>query len=315
LRRGHWLQNHIRTYGLKFKTIYLIHKIKQKTEVRKQKTDKKDDDESGLDPVICHLSSEPERKERYMSRFVILSGPSCVGKGPLYKALRRFYPDLANRLQQIVLYNSRDPRPGEQEGVDYYFRPRAEIEALAQKPGFTSADVRGDLQAIEIAGIEAILEQNKDAFFEGNPFIPAKLSELRELEKISTLKIFLAPLCREEIEFFKDPQQRTDLEKLLPDIMRRKLLRRVKRQKINPSLKDLENIEQRVASAIIELREAWKFDYVIPTHDGEDSENWDAFYYPIGDSRIALLTFAALLQGESPAYAEHWEKDLVPKRL
>jgi guanylate kinase len=229
--------------------------------------------------------------------------------------LRRFYPDLANRLQQIVLYNSRDPRPGEQEGVDYYFRPRAEIEALAQKPGFTSADVRGDLQAIEIAGIEAILEQNKDAFFEGNPFIPAKLSELRELEKISTLKIFLAPLCREEIEFFKDPQQRTDLEKLLPDIMRRKLLRRVKRQKINPSLKDLENIEQRVASAIIELREAWKFDYVIPTHDGEDSENWDAFYYPIGDARKALLTFAALLQGESPAYAEHWEKDLVPKRL
>lgn len=247
-----------------------------------------------------------------MSRFVMLSGPSCVGKGPLYSSLRRFYPDLADRLQQIVLYNSRDPRPGEQEGVDYYFRPRAEIEALAKKPGFTSADVRGDLQAVEIAGIEAILEQNKDAFFEGNPFIPAKLSELEELKSIPTLKIFLAPLCCEEIEFFKDPRQRTDLEKLLPDIMRRKLLRRVKRQKVNPSLKDLENIEQRVSSAIIELREAWKFDYVIPTHDGEDSEHWDAFYYPIGDARKALLTFAALLQGGSPAYAERWEKDLVP---
>ena len=68
-----------------------------------------------------------------MSLFVMLSGPSCVGKGPLYKALRKFYPDLAGRLQQIVLYNSRDPRPGEQEGVDYYFRPRAEIEELATK--------------------------------------------------------------------------------------------------------------------------------------------------------------------------------------
>jgi guanylate kinase len=242
----------------------------------------------------------------------MLSGPSCVGKGPLYSALRRFYPALANRLQQIVLYNSRDPRPGEQEGVDYYFRPRTEIEALATKPGFTSANVRGDLQAIEIAGIKAILDQDRDAFFEGNPFIPAKLGELRELQDIPTLKIFLAPLCKEEVLFFKDPKQRTDLEKLLPDIMRRKLLRRTKRQKINPSLKDLENIEQRVASAIIELREAWKFDYVIPTHDGEDSEHWDAFYYPIGDARKALLTFAALLQGESPEYAEHWEKDLVP---
>jgi guanylate kinase len=220
-----------------------------------------------------------------MSRFVILSGPSCVGKGPLYKALRKFYPDLAGRLKQVVLYNSRDPRPGEKEGVDYYFRPRAEIEELAKKPGFTSAIVR---------------------------FIPAKLSELKELQEIPTLKVFLAPLSGEEIVFFKDPQQRTNLEKLLPDIMRRKLLRRTKRQKINLALKDLENIEKRVANAIVELREAWKFDHVIPTHDGEDSEHWDAFYYPIGDARKALLDFAALLQGETPPGVERWEKDLVP---
>jgi guanylate kinase len=225
--------------------------------------------------------------------------------------LRKFYPDLAGRLKQIVLYNSRDPRPGEQEGVDYYFRPREEIEELAQKPGFSSAIVRGDLQAIEIKSINAILDQDKDAFFEGNPFVPARLSELDEIQEIQTLKVFLSPLCREEILFFNDPLQRTNLEKLLPDIMRRKLLRRTKRQKINLSLKDLENIETRVASAIIELREAWKFDYVIPNHDGEDSEHWDAFYYPIGDARKALLGFAALLKGEVPPDAERWEKDLV----
>ena len=247
-----------------------------------------------------------------MSRFVMLSGPSCVGKGPLYNALRKFYPELAGRLQQIVLYNSRDPRPGEQEGVDYYFRSRAEIEELAQKPGFTSVNVRGDLQAIEIASIKAILDQGRDAFFEGNPFIPAKLGELKELQEIPTLKIFLAPLSEEEIVFFKDPQQRTNLEKLLPDIMRRKLLRRTKRQKINLALKDLENIERRVASAIVELREGWKFDHVIPTHDGEDSEHWAAFYYPIGDARKALLAFAALLQGETPLGVECWENELVP---
>ena len=247
-----------------------------------------------------------------MSRFVILSGPSCVGKGPLYSALRKFYPDLARRLKQVVLYNSRDPRPGEQEGVDYYFRPRAEIEELAKKSGYTSAIVRGDLQAIEAASIRAILDQGQDAFFEGNPFIPAKLSELRELQEIPTLRVFLSPLSQDEILFLKDPQQRTNLEKLLPDIMRRKLLRRTKRQKINLSLKDLENIEQRVASAIVELREGWKFDFVIPNHDGEDSEHWDAFYYPIGDARQALLAFAALLQGETPPGVEKWEKDLVP---
>jgi guanylate kinase len=235
-----------------------------------------------------------------------------VGKGPLYSALRKFYPDLAGRLKQAVLYNSRDPRPGEQEGIDYYFRPRVEIEELAKKPGFTSAIVRGDLQAIEIKSIKAILDQDKDAFFEGNPFIPAKLSELKELQEIPTLKIFLAPLSKEEILFLKDPLQRTSLDRLLPDIMRRKLLRRTKRQKINLSLKDLENIERRIASAIAELSEAWKFDYVIPNHDGEDSEHWDAFYYPIGDARRALLSFAALLRGEIPPGVEQWEKELVP---
>ena len=247
-----------------------------------------------------------------MSRFVILSGPSCVGKGPLYSALRKFYPDLAGRLKQVVLYNSRDPRPGEQEGVDYYFRSRAKIEELAKKSGFTSAIVRGDLQAIEAASIQAILDQGHDAFFEGNPFIPAKLRELSELQEIQTLRVFLSPLSQDEILFLKDPQQRTNLEKLLPDIMRRKLLRRTKRQKINLALKDLENIEKRVASAIVELREGWKFDYVIPNHDGEDSEHWDAFYYPIGDARKALLAFAALLQGEILPGVEKWEKDLIP---
>jgi len=227
--------------------------------------------------------------------------------------LCKFHPGLAGRLKQVVLYNSRDPRPGEQEGVDYYFRSRAKIEELAKKSGFTSAIVRGDLQAIEAASIRAILDQGQDAFFEGNPFIPAKLSELSELQEIQTLRVFLSPLSQDEILFLKDPQQRTNLEKLLPDIMRRKLLRRTKRQKINLSLKDLENIEKRVASAIVELREGWKFDYVIPNHDGEDSEHWDAFYYPIGDARKALLAFAALLQGEIPPGVEKWEKDLVPQ--
>lgn len=247
-----------------------------------------------------------------MGRFIILSGPSCVGKGPLHNALRRFYPDLAGRLTKVILYNSRDPRPGEREGVDYYFRSRVEIEEIARKPGFASADVRGDLHAIEIAPIGKIIEEGKNAFFEGNPFIAEKLGEGEELRKIPTLKVFLSPLTKEEVLYLKDPAQGPILEKLLTDIMRRKLLRRTKRQKTNLSLKDLENIERRAASAIVELREAWKYDYVIPNHDGEDSENWDAFYYPVGDARRALLSFAALLTGESPPGVEQWDRDLVP---
>ena len=56
-----------------------------------------------------------------MGRLIILSGPSCVGKSPLYAALKKFYPQLASRLTKLVLYDSRSARPGEVDGVDFHF--------------------------------------------------------------------------------------------------------------------------------------------------------------------------------------------------
>jgi guanylate kinase len=94
--------------------------------------------------------------------------------------------------------------------------------------------------------------------------------------------------------------------------MRRKLLRRTRRQKLELSAKDLENIETRAASAYGELKEAPHFDHVIPNHDGEDSDNWEAFYYPVGDARKALNAFVALLEGRTPSEVERWEDDLLP---
>lgn len=247
-----------------------------------------------------------------MGRFVMLSGPSCVGKGPLHSALKTFYPDLAGRLEQIVLYNSREPRPGEQDGVDYHFRPRKEIESLAGRPGYVAADVRGDFQCFEVAQLQRILDAGKDPFFEGNPFIPARLRDAGALSGVPTVSAFLSPLSREEVLYLTDPAQQVDLGSFLTDVMRRKLLRRTTRQKGLLSLKDLENIEKRAASAVVELRYASAFDYVIPNHDGEDSENWNAFYYPIGDARKAMLAFADILQGKTPEWSEHWEEDLMP---
>ena len=61
-------------------------------------------------------------------RLVILSGPSCAGKSPLDKALERFFPELHYRLQKLVLYNSRAPRPGETNMVDYHFMSDAQFD-------------------------------------------------------------------------------------------------------------------------------------------------------------------------------------------
>ena len=50
---------------------------------------------------------------------------------------------------------------------------------------------------------------------------------------------------------------------------------------------------------------------MIPNHDGEDSENWEAFYYPLGKARRAFLMVVALLRGQEPTGAERWEEDLL----
>ena len=244
-----------------------------------------------------------------MGRLIILSGPSCVGKGPLHAAFNKFYPEQAAKLQKLVLYNCRSPRPGELDGKDYYFRSREEIERLREKQNFIVLDVRGDLQAVDLKDIERRLATG-DLFFEGNPFVGQKL--LEEFASMdSLLSIFLTPLSREEILFLRSQEPGLSLADFLTDVMRRKLLRRTKRQKNILSLKDLENIERRAASAYSELTEAWRFQHVIPNHDGEDSENWDAFYYPIADARQALLAFADLVGGKTSTFVEKWEEQLL----
>ena len=243
-------------------------------------------------------------------RLVILSGPSCVGKSPLDRALARFHPDLHRRLHKVVLFNSRDPRPGERDGVDYHFRPRTQIEALRSQEKLAVLDVRGDLQALDLTEMAALLERG-DAFFEGNPFVGRLLQTHPALSQVRRLSVFLAPLSKDEIFFLKDPSRNLSLPDLVTDVMRRKLLRRTRRQKGELSLKDLENIERRAGSAFRELQEATHFEWVVPNHDGEDSDNWDSFYYPLGDARRALLAFVDLLQGHVPVCAEKWEAGLL----
>jgi guanylate kinase len=235
-----------------------------------------------------------------MGRLILLSGPSCVGKGPLCAAVGKFYPEAAAKLKKLVMYNSRAPRPAEIDGRDYHFRSREEIESYREREGFVVLDVRGDLQALAYDDVNLGLASG-DLLFEGNPFVA------RELQRA-----FMSRVAREEILHLRSLGQHLVLDDFVTDVMRRKLLRRTQRQKEILSLKDLENIERRASSACTELKEARYFDHVIPNHDGEDSENWDAFYHPVGDARRTLLAFVDLLSGEAPACDEKWEDDLLP---
>ncbi|MBN1158328.1 MAG: hypothetical protein JXA61_03015 [Bacteroidales bacterium] len=249
--------------------------------------------------------------DKQNGRLIILAGPSCVGKSPLTRALARFHPELWKSLHPLVLYNSRSARPGEQDGIDYYFRTRGQIEVLKKEDQFVVMDVRGDLQALDLQELSVSLTKG-NVFFEGNPFIGRVLLTHPALANTDRLSIFMSPLSRDEILFLKAAEYGISLPNLITDMMKRKLLRRTRKQKGELSARDLENIERRASSAYLELQDAHLYQYVIPNHDGEDSENWDAFYYPLSDARLALTAFVALLKGRIPSGIESWEEDLIP---
>ncbi len=180
---------------------------------------------------------------------VILSGPSCVGKSPLFKALGRFHPELSDRLHKLVLMNSRALRPGEIDGKDYHFRTRIQIGALQTDSRHVVLDVRGDLQALDVCDLKNVL-RNGDAFFEGNPFMGRVLQTHPSLAEINRLSIFLSPVSSAEITYLKAPERHISLNEFVTDVMRRKLLRRVRRQKGELSARDLENIETRASKRL-----------------------------------------------------------------
>jgi guanylate kinase len=208
------------------------------------------------------------------------------------------------------LYNDRTPRPGERDGIDYKFSTTDQIKSFENNPDYIFMNVRGDLQALDMKDLTRILLKS-NALFEGNPYIARALLDHPGLESFPKLSVFLSPLSKEEILELKDPGKYIDLRKLVAEIMRRKQIRRKTKQKVEISLNDLEDIERRVNSAYEEMSMAWQFDFVIPNHDGEDSDNWEMFYYPTGDARKTLLAFIDLLNGNIPDIAEKWDKNLL----
>ena len=57
---------------------------------------------------------------------IVLSGPSGVGKGTVCKALLARNP----QVKLSVSATTRAPRPGEIEGVSYFFKTRDEFERM-----------------------------------------------------------------------------------------------------------------------------------------------------------------------------------------
>lgn len=63
------------------------------------------------------------------SRLTVLSGPSGVGKGTVVAAVRRSFP----HVWVSVSATTRQPRPGERDGVEYRFVDRAQFAAMVEQ--------------------------------------------------------------------------------------------------------------------------------------------------------------------------------------
>ncbi len=98
-----------------------------------------------------------------MSRVIVITGPSGVGKGTLIRLLRERVPELG----LSVSATTRAPRPGEENGLDYHFLSDADFDRLVAEGAFLEhaeyagrryGTMRSELERRAAAGEPVVLE-------------------------------------------------------------------------------------------------------------------------------------------------------------
>jgi guanylate kinase len=125
---------------------------------------------------------------------LILSSPSGAGKSTLTKRLLAWDPAIGFS----VSATTRPPRPGEVDGRDYHFRPRAEFEAMAAAGGLLEhAEVFGHLYGSPRAPVEAALAEGRDTVFDidwqGG-------QQIRQAMRDDVVSVFVLPPSIAELE-------------------------------------------------------------------------------------------------------------------
>ncbi|API93830.1 MULTISPECIES: guanylate kinase [Virgibacillus] len=93
----------------------------------------------------------------------ILSGPSGVGKGTVRKALFNQDTDL----KYSISMTTREKRPGEREGVDYFYKSKEAFEALIQENQLLEyAKYVNNYYGTPREYVEEMLELGHDVFLE-----------------------------------------------------------------------------------------------------------------------------------------------------
>jgi guanylate kinase len=167
-------------------------------------------------------------------RLTVITGPSGVGKGTLVNRLLERHP----AMWLSVSATTRAPRPGEEEGVQYFFLERPAFEQLVGRGGLLEwAEFAGNLYGTPRQPVEAQLAA-------GNPvLLEIELEGARQVRQSfpGAFQLFVAPPSFAELE------------------------RRIRGRGTDSE----EAIQRRLARARVELEAATEFDAVLVNADLE----------------------------------------------
>lgn len=169
-----------------------------------------------------------------LGNLYIISAPSGAGKSSLINALLADLP--RSQVQLSISHTTRNPRPGEEHGVHYYFTQHEEFKRLIEQGHFLEwAEVFGNYYGTSLPMIERSLEQGIDVFldidWQGARQIRAKVPNVKT--------IFILPPSKAELE----------------------------KRLIGRGQDSAETIAKRMSEAVSEMSHYNEFDYVIVNDD------------------------------------------------
>lgn len=190
---------------------------------------------------MTEVETGPEEWYRRLNEphplLVLISGPSGVGKDAVLKRMQ----ELGYPFHFVITATTRPRRPGEVDGVDYFFLSEAEFQAMLESGELLEhALVYGEHKGVPKAQVRQALASGQDVLMRVD--VQGAATVRRLVPEVIT--IFLSAASEEE------------------------LIGRLKRRRTET----VEKLEQRIALARAEMACIPEFDYVVVNREGQLDE-------------------------------------------
>lgn len=185
--------------------------------------------------------------------FVLVAGPSGVGKTTVLEMLRR----RGHNFHKVITYTTRSPRPGEKHERDYFFLSNKEFEqALKDNKLLENASVFDKSYGVPADQIFDNLKAGRDVFL------------IADVQGAATIR----KKVPEVITIFLKPSSIKDLEK------------RVKKREVDPEV-----IKRRLREAKVEIGRASEFSHVLVNKMGEIEKTLDKIEKILSKRRLDAI--------------------------